>query len=364
MTDEPDACADCGAAHPSFPAPRDCEHVTKPQPCHRTALMPCPGHFESSSAHTLHAALHGQPGDGSFLAWISHVDNDGYAIGMFYTWMALLGRYALSEGTTAQQLLEAPVQLPEFGPDAPAYGPQVVQLLNFASRAAVTGDAETLRATLATVNELNNPAAVLSFLKSTAASTYVAVNSHPGCTVDMLSTFHMLGSQVNDQVGFAVLPHLVDMVTAMRAEDLPAAMAAFDAMTDLESPRTLVVAVDVVCRTLGQVIDEDLTVLAGEGGLGGGGQVSGVVDMATASPDNVTREVMAAVYALRTAQDYAAAASREDATHRLAAAAAAHPRGGTAFAVDVILAGAQLIASAIDQQEARVAANEQAPDGS
>jgi hypothetical protein len=86
-------------------------------------------------------------------------------------------------------------------------------------------------------------------------------------------------------------------------------------------------------------------------------QIQGVVDVGLASPEVESPGVMAGVWALRAAEQYAAAADEDDATNRIRELIREHGSFGK-FGTDVVLAGTQILGYA---QASDVAASEVFP---
>lgn len=340
-------CPHCNTDHTP---PSDCGHQAEcVDGCHRSALMPCPQHFLILSGSALGAAL---TGDGrSFIQAVEHLNRDGYVMAAYFTWTAILGRYAVNEGQDPLEVVRAigEVPVPE---GVPEYVARAAPLILHATRAALVGDGDTLEATLAVAQELEG-SALLSFLMSIAASASIHADTTEACTSDHVAAYHLLGSQVGDGTGFEVLPFLVGMVVAQQAADADAALRYFRQLADLPGARPLVVAVDIVGRTLGQMIEPDVTVLSCGGRPDAGGELTGVVDVERATPTNLSRELMAGVWAVRTAQAYAAATSEHAATAAVRALLVEHGDPGV-FEVDVILAGTQILGYMLSSREAAV----------
>lgn len=349
-----ESCPVCGGGHASH----SCTHAQDTD-CHRNPLMACPTHFAHASADALEAAV--GHSDLTFVTAMKHLNGDGCTFPAFYTWMALLGRYAVPEGTNREAYLaSASSELPPVPDGSPDYLEAVARRLSFASRAAVVNDGPTVAATLATVEELSADATV-SFLKSVAASAHLAVDANDACTSDDVQLYHLLGSQVTEERGFMALPWLADMVKGQWRGDVPLSVGAWTELMRLSDlhPTFMAVVVDVVSRALGQMLSPTATlVTTGGQRLAEGFVPTGLVDVNVADPANTAPEVMAGVWAARAAEAYAQATGREDATARIQAVGAAHPGGTFAFAVDVVLAGTSMLGYALEEQDHRDAAAE------
>lgn len=347
-----ESCPGCGASHAT------CTHAQETE-CHRNPLLSCPTHFAHTSADALEAAV--GHSDLTFVTAMKHINSDGCTFPAFYTWMALLGRYAVPEGTNREEYLaSSAAELPPVPDGSPDYLEVVVRRLSFASRAAVVNDGATVAATLATVEELSAEATV-SFLKSVAASAHLAVDGNDACTSDDVQLYHLLGSQVTEERGFMALPWLADLVKGQWRGDAPLAVEAWTELMRLSDlhPTFMPVVVDVVARALGQMLSPTATLVTTDGQrLAEGFVPTGLVDVNVADPANTSPEVMAGVWAARAAEAYAQSSSREDATARIRAVGDAHPRGRFAFAVDVVLAGTSMLGYALEEQESRDAAAE------
>lgn len=337
------ACPDCGAEEQH---PEDCGHQANlAAECHRNALMPCPRHFSQCSGQALNASELGPGSAGSpFVQELMHLNADGFLDHAYYLWTGLAGRYAVPEGASRQEYLRKlpTVVLP---PGAPPFMPQVAQLATFSGRAAVLSDTDTVEAVWHAARELE-PAAMLSFMGSMAASARVNVEANPVCTVDHIAAYHLLGSQVNSGRQLAVLPMLVDMMVSNQREDDEGVLVAFRRLMDLPGHEPMVRAVDVVSRTLGQMIHADVAVMTTDGRPtaknGWVGVLQGMVDVVRASPQDTNRSVMAGVWSVRAAQAYASCTSPQDATARLQQVVRDH--GDPArFGVDVLMGATQIL---------------------
>lgn len=352
-------CPSCGD-HDHDNLPGGCDHAAETD-CHRNGLLACPTHFAHISADALEGATGRGTGDQPFLLALRHINADGYTFCAYYTWMALLGRYAVDPGTDREAFLaKIPVELPELPGHAPEYLAAVGNRLSFASRAALINDGATVAATLASVEDMTSEATV-SFLMSVAASAHLAVDINDACTSDEVQAYHLLGSQVTEEHGFMALPFLADMVLGQWKGDASRATEAWTELMKLsdEHPKFMAVVVDVVSRTLGQMLSADANLITTGGQRMGEGFIpTGMVDVKLASPENTPPEVMAGVWAARAAEAYAGATSRDDATTRIQAVGEQHPRGRFAFAVDVVLAGTSMLGYALDESQQQDAAGQ------
>lgn len=347
---------DCGCDQ-QHPPLEGCGHQENVEgACHRNAVIPCPGHFTKLSGQALAAATPGR-GDAlsdsrTFMELIQHINRDGYIVSTFYTWVALLGRYAVPPGRTPDETLRAMPPVPNVPPGSPEYLVQVGNLVGYVSRAAVAGDGATVSAVLEVAQDKLEGEGLLAFLASVAASAHVAVETNDDCTTDHIAMYHLMGSQVAEPVGLSVLPFAVDMVVAQQTGDVEAASNAFKSILELPGTRPLAAAVDVVSRTLGQLIVPGVSLAATRGLPSVEGAVQGMVDLAVASPENTSRELMAGVWAVRAAEAYAGATGPHDATERIRAVARQHGKPFD-FGMDVVLSTTQMMGYMFHSDEAK-----------
>lgn len=347
-------CPGCGQDHADNPPFEDCGHPQEGKgQCHTSALMNCTNHFSQLIMRALDASVKvGQPQ--AFRDLMLHLNSDGMAVSAWYTWMAMVHRYAVPEGMDRLAAVAAAAPPPP-GPDAPAYYTQALPLIAHAYSSAVLGDFTAVEATMHTANAMLDEKGVECFLKSCAASTAVAVDK-ADCVPDDLSVWGMLGSQVGNGIGAQVLPILVDMVLAQGKQDAAAVVPLLKALLRLDGMQPMVTAVDILSRAMAQTVSADAMVLYGSGLPGDDNAYSGVVDVDRATPDNVSRDVMAGVWAIRASKAYADAETEDDATLRIREVARSHG-DPLRFATDVVVAATQMLgyAHVMDVQTADAA---------
>lgn len=255
-------CPGCGEDH-SVEASGD-HQADLSAGCHRSALLPCPRYFTHLCQPALVAAL---PGYGSntpaFLSAVRDLNDEGYIIPAYFTWMALMGRYAVNEGTDRDEAMRraSGIKVP---PGAPAYLHQVSKLVNFSTRAAILGDGETVAASFEVARKLDAEP-LMTVLLSAAASAHFNVEYNDACTTHHLYAFHLLGSQVFSGAALVALPYLVDMVVAAQHEDMKTTLKTFSALAELPGVQELIAAVNILGRVLGQMIAPDVTVISTNG---------------------------------------------------------------------------------------------------
>lgn len=342
-------CPDCG--DPEHEAPiGDCGHQAKTDLCHRAQYLHCPHHFTNVAAKAMAAALPGYGTDTPhFVAHLDHLNRDGYLESAFYMWAGLVGRYAVGEDETQEAFLARKTK-PTVPPDAPEYLHQVASLVTYISRGAITGDMPTIEAAWQVAIGDLSPRALVSVLASMAASAHVVVETSPACTSSHLTAYHLLGSQVSNVAGLAVLPFLAEMVAGHDLDKPELVVEGFHALMELPN-RPLVSAVDVVSRALGQMIDPDVMVVTGSDFSSGDmTKLTGLINPVHANPQELSREHAAGLWAVRAAHAYAGATGPDDATDRIRAVARdhGHARG---FGIDVVAAAVGMLGETLSDQE-------------
>ena len=334
----------CSHDHVREQAPDPCGHMEQEAGrCHSSPLLPCPGHFGQLNGEAMCAA-DGPPtaaGERPFLEALMHLNNDGYTIAAWYTWMALIGEYSVPPGADKLRALSRPN--PPCPPEAPEYFRLAYPLVAYACRSAVLGDFEAVEATLGTAHRKLDIQGMVSFLKSCAASAQIAVDHNDACTVDHLMAYSLLGSQAANGYGAAVLPCVVDMVVAQKQQRHKDVFPALDRLMKIPGDLALIAATDLLGRALAQTVKVDATMLYGEGPLtSDGSSIKGVADIDGAEPENTDRAVMMGVWAMRASRAYAEGTCEGDAADRINAVSQRHGNTGR-FALDVVLAGTQIL---------------------
>ncbi len=334
-------CPGCGGTHDEV----NCDHDAENN-CHRTTHMACPHHFWELSGETLGRALPGHVGTApGFMVALEHLNGHGYVQPAYLTWAALLWRYAMPEGMSVEKDLSHDT-MPVLPDEVPEQLRQTIHLVNVACRAAMFGDGQTVLDTFEVVQEMG-PHQTVSFLASVAASARMAVETNDACTEDMLLVYHLLGSQTSSPEAYENMPFLAEMVRAAQLNDGRRVVAAMNKLCSKQGATSIVAAVDVVSRALGQLIHPEAFILAGSGDYVPDSveNVMGLLDWRTADPavDGTPEGAMPGVWAIRTAEAYVAAQDERDATDRLQALTRQHPDGQGAFAIDVVLGGVQML---------------------
>lgn len=329
--------------------------------CHTSTRLPCIHHFVQLFAEASQEACRVNGSVREFSRLLKHLNNDGYLFAAWYTWMALVGEYAVPAGMDPLVMLDEAPTPPDLPADAPPFVRAALPLANYALRAALLRDGDNIEATFAAAGETLDPNALLSFLVSGATSAHHAMEHRDDCTVQDMHTYATLGSQVKCGHGAVALPYLVDLVRVQHAfgfttgptpatEDAygRAARALFSQIEEVQ-----IAAVQVVAQALRQTSVDEVMLQMVEGmprtpeAWHSGENLLGLIDVDRATPDTCSPGAMAAVWALRAARAYSTPSGEGDSyIARLRTLAEQHG-DADGFVTDVITAGTHMIANSM-----------------
>jgi hypothetical protein len=339
-------CPGCGEDH-------DCGH-TPVSECHRSPFMSCPLHFSDTVAAALSAANPSGDGPSAFMLHVAHLNEHGHLTAAWLSWVAIVCEFTVAGGGTVEQALETlgsgediAAAAPEGAPD---YVRQMAYLSSLAVRSALTHDGANLLAAMETAKSLPHMG-MMSFLLSMASSAYLHA-ALDECTPARFSTILTLGSQLSTAEGAFVLGPLGEMVEGHMTDRTELVRSGFRRLMDLPVQNPGGIALALLGKALGQVIDEDVRMLStdtdGRGAIGRGPvppelKDAVLVDIASAEPDNVPDGAMPGIWAIRTGHAYGTAVTGDEAFENVAALVARHGNEAE-FVMDVIFAGTQLLA--------------------